>query len=141
MPWKKKKQFKEPDAIIPLENHTSERSIEACNYHFETIIMIQGDGKGAAAPPLGHLFGRSAGSTAFNSSKSLKKQWNCLEWKTLMGVGIQSWQIHPRKQNGLLRTAWWARPRPLNCQLGFRLIETDNPIYSKAHKKLWAFHL
>lgn len=34
--------------------------------------MMQGDGKGAAAPPLGHLIGRQAGSTAFNNSKALK---------------------------------------------------------------------
>jgi cytochrome c len=33
---------------------------------------MQGDGKGAAAPPLGGIIGRKAGSTAFSYSKAMK---------------------------------------------------------------------
>lgn len=33
---------------------------------------MQGDGKGAAAPPLGGILGRNAGSTAFGYSKAMK---------------------------------------------------------------------
>ena len=33
---------------------------------------IQGDGKGAAAPPLGGIIGRKAGATAFSYSKAMK---------------------------------------------------------------------
>lgn len=35
---------------------------------------IDGDGKGSPAPPLGKLFGRKAGTTAYNYSKAMK---NC----------------------------------------------------------------
>ena len=34
--------------------------------------MTQGDGKGAAAPPLGGVVGRKGGTTAFSYSKALK---------------------------------------------------------------------
>lgn len=34
--------------------------------------MIEGDGKGAAAPPLGGIMGRKAGTTAFSYSKAIK---------------------------------------------------------------------
>ena len=34
--------------------------------------MTQGDGKGAAAPPLGGIMGRKAGATAFSYSKAMK---------------------------------------------------------------------
>lgn len=34
--------------------------------------MMQGDGKGAAAPPLGGVIGRKAGTTAFSYSKAMK---------------------------------------------------------------------
>ena len=33
---------------------------------------MQGDGKGAAAPPLGGVIGRKAGATAFSYSKAMK---------------------------------------------------------------------
>ncbi len=33
---------------------------------------MQGDGKGAAAPPLGGIIGRQAGKTAFSYSKAMK---------------------------------------------------------------------
>lgn len=33
---------------------------------------MQGDGKGAAAPPLGGIMGRKAGETAFSYSKAMK---------------------------------------------------------------------
>ena len=34
--------------------------------------MIQGDGKGAGAPPLGGVLGRKAGETLFSYSKAMK---------------------------------------------------------------------
>lgn len=34
--------------------------------------MIQGDGKGAGAPPLGGIIGRKAGETQFSYSKAMK---------------------------------------------------------------------
>ena len=37
-----------------------------------TIYVTQGNGKGAAAPPLGGVMGRTAGTTAFSYSKAMK---------------------------------------------------------------------
>ena len=36
------------------------------------LSVIQGDGKGELAPPLGGLLGRRAGATKYNSSDALK---------------------------------------------------------------------
>ena len=43
------------------------------------IYLSQGSGKGAAAPPLGGVIGRTAGTTAFSYSKAMKGSgivWN-----------------------------------------------------------------
>jgi len=67
MPPKKSKDRPEPDVTVPDGDPAAGRDIFDANC--SACHAFEGDAKSASAPPLGGLFGRKAGTTAFPYSK------------------------------------------------------------------------